>query len=408
METFAAAAPALPSELVQFAGQILDVDSHEMMPAQMWIRQCGSVCEPLVEEWLQNGEDVTKNPNHPNCPGFERDDAPIDAATIWSRKGSLAPGAVELPRRDAVMDIMGIKRQLCFPTGVGMWGAFLVMNADDSTMLPTIRKDRVAYGLELVEAYNQWALGVVRQSDRVRFVLPALGTTPEELFSAAQRLIDGGIRALWLPSSILPGGRSPAHDDLDPFWTLMEDRGIAVCLHVGPDQPYRSDQWGNARVFEGFRLLSEFRVDPWALGANYITTQNFLSTMVVGGVFERHPRLRFGVIETGAYWLGPLCENMDMWYDHSSSFGTAKSHRLPRKPSDYIRSNVRVSCFDFEAIDTYLSRYDLGDVLCFATDYPHVEGGRDPAGRWLERLRPFGPDAIKKFFVRNAEWLLPE
>jgi predicted TIM-barrel fold metal-dependent hydrolase len=408
MQQPSAATLALPRELHGLAGRILDVDSHEMMPAQMWIRQCGAVCEPLVQEWLQNGEDVSRNPNHPNCPGFEQDDAPIEAVDIWSRKGSLAPGAVAVRRRDAVMDVMGIKRQLCFPTGVGMWGAFLVMNADDATMLPSIRSGRVEYGRKLVDAYNDWALGVVGQSARVRFVLPALGESVAELLAVAERLIKGGVRALWLPSCLLPGGKSPAHEALDSFWALMEERNITLCLHVGPDQPYRSSEWGNAPVFEGFRLLNEFRVDPWALGANYITTQNFLSTMVVGGVFERHPRLRFGVIETGAYWLGPLCENMDMWYEHSASFGNEKTARLPRRPSDYVRSNVRVSCFDFEPVDRYITRHDLGDVLCFATDYPHVEGGRDPTGRWLSRLQPLGPTAVEKFFVRNAEWLLPE
>jgi predicted TIM-barrel fold metal-dependent hydrolase len=404
----AAQGGALPAEIRNLAGDILDVDSHEMMPAQVWVKEFGRICEPLVDEWMSNGQDVSNNPNHSNCPGYENDDAPIDAQTIWLRKGSLAPGAVDMPRRNAVMDIMGIKRQLCFPTGVGMWGAFLVMNEGDATMLSTITEHRGRYGKELMTAYNQWAMRVAGESSRVRFVLPAVGDTVRELLDAVRELIDHGIRGVWLPSCILPGGKSPAHDDLDPVWQLLAEHDVAVCLHVGPDQPYRSNQWGNAPVFEGFRLLNEFRVDPWALGANYITTQNFLSTMVVGGVFERHPRLRFGVIETGAYWLGPLCNNMDMWYEHSGSFGTGRSFRLPRKPSEYVKSNVRVSCFDFEPVDTYVTQYDLGDVICFATDYPHLEGGKDPAGRWYKRLSPLGRDVVEKFFVGNARWLLPD
>src|SRR5690606_36959676 len=109
-----AASVALPAGLQSLAGEILDVDSHEMMPAQVWLKECGPLCEPLVEEWLNNGEDVSMNPNHPNCPGYAGDVAPIEVDTIWRRKGSLAPGAVELPRRDRVMDVMGVKRQLCF------------------------------------------------------------------------------------------------------------------------------------------------------------------------------------------------------------------------------------------------------------------------------------------------------
>jgi len=399
---------ALPADLQNLAGEILDVDSHEMMPAQVWVKECGTICEPLVEEWMSNGEDVTVNPNHSNCPGYQFDDAPIEVNSIWRRKGSLAPGAVDMPRRDAVMDIMGVKRQLCFPTGVGMWGAFLVMNELDMTMLPTIKKNRMSYGKDLIKAYNNWAMKSAGQSDRVRFVLPALGDTVAELTASARELIDNGIRAVWLPSCLLPGGKSPAHYDLDQFWKMMSDNDIAVCLHVGPDQAYRSTEWGNAPVFEGFMISNEFRADPWTLGANYITTQNFLSTMVVGGVFERHPTLRFGVIETGAYWLGPLCNNMDMWYANSGSFGNKESFRLPRKPSDYVKRNVRVSCFDFEPVDKYVTQYGLEDVICFATDYPHVEGGKDPVGAWYKLLKPLGREVVEKFFVSNAKWLLPD
>ena len=164
----------------------------------------------------------------------------------------------------------------------------------------------------------------------------------------------------------------------------------------------------NAPVFSGFRLLSEFSVDPRSLSVNYLTTQNFLTTMVVGGVFERHPALRFGVIETGGYWVGPACEQMDMWYEHSTSFGTEKSFRLPRRPSDYVRRNVRVSCFDFEPVDTYIRRYGLEDVLCFATDYPAHRRRHEPRGQMAVATGPARPDVVRKFFVTNGRWLLPD
>jgi hypothetical protein len=304
---------------------------------------------------------------------------------------------------------MGVKRQLCFPTGVGMWGAYMVMNHADMTMIPSITKDRVPYGKAVCRAYNAWAIRVSGQSTRVRFVLPVFGDSIDELMTEARYVIDHGIRAIWLPSNLLPGGKSPAHEDLDPFWRMMTDNAVAVCLHVGPDQPYVSDEWGKAGVFEGFRILTEFKVDPWTLGNNYITTQNFLQTMVVGAVFERHPQLRFGVIETGAYWLGNLLNIMDMWYKNSAIFGnSAKVFRLSRKPSDYVRSNVRFSCFDFENVAKYITSHDLADVLCFASDYPHVEGGKDPAGIWYNQLKPLGREVVEKFFVKNAQWLLPD
>ena len=77
---------ALPDDLRSWAGEIVDVDSHEMMPAQVWRREFSALVDPLVHEWLNNGQDVTHNPNHPNVPGYEHDDAPVDPASIWRIK----------------------------------------------------------------------------------------------------------------------------------------------------------------------------------------------------------------------------------------------------------------------------------------------------------------------------------
>ena len=58
---------ALPDVLRSWAGEIVDVDSHEMMPAQVWRREFGALVDPLVHEWLNNGQDVTHNPIIRTC-----------------------------------------------------------------------------------------------------------------------------------------------------------------------------------------------------------------------------------------------------------------------------------------------------------------------------------------------------
>jgi hypothetical protein len=402
----------LPDGLRHLAGQLMDVDSHEMMPAQVWVRECGPIAERLAHDWLNNGTDVSTNINNPNVPGYDRDDAPIDADSIWAQKGSIAPGAVDVSRRDQIMDLMGIKRQLMFPTGVGMYGTMLAGSLEyDYGLSPSITDNRREYGRELINAYNRWGMRIAGISARVRPALPVVADTVAELMQTVRELIDNGIRAIWLPSALPPGGKSPAHDDLEPFWQLMEAKRIAVCLHGNAETVYRSDEWRKARAFEGFRIFEEIRVDPWSIANTHITSQNFLGTMVLGGVFDRHPDLRFGVIELNGAWLGPLCDLLDMWYDTDPlgmKLGTEKSYRLPRRPSDYIKSNVRMSCFDFEPVDKYVTQYGLEDVLCFASDYPHVEGGRNPIGKWYQRLAPLGAHVVEKFFVTNGQWLLPD
>jgi len=151
----------------------------------------------------------------------------------------------------------------------------------------------------------------------------------------------------------------------------------------------------------------EFNLSPWHLSVQHLPSQNFLATVVTGGVFERHPTLRFGAIELGAYWIGQLATNLDLWYENSQTFGARSVDRLPHRPSDYIRRNVRVTAFFFEKVDEYIEQYGLEDVLCYASDYPHIEGGKDPMERLASRLERLGPEVMEKFFVTNGKYLLP-
>lgn len=400
----------LPAGMRHLAGEIVDIDSHEMMPAQVWSRECGPIADKLAEAWISPGMTVEDDVNHPNVPGYVHDEAPIEPETIWTRKGSRAPGAVEVGRRDAVMDAMGINRQLMFPTGVGMYGVFMAGLDDDYGYLKHLKiDDRRSYGKELIKAYNRWGMKVAHTSPRVWPVLPVHGETVDELMATAKELIDNGVRGIWLPSDWLPGGVSPASDLLDPFWQMMTDNKIAVCLHVGTESKiFGNDKWGEAPAFEGFRLFAEFKIDPWSRANSHVTSQNFIATMVLGGVFERHPDLRFGIIELGAYWIGQICEIMDLWHRNIGILkGSEHCYRLPMLPSEYVKRNVRVTPYDFEEIDMYITRYGLEDVLCFASDYPHVEGGRDPIHAFYDRLAPLGEEVVEKFFVRNGQWLMP-
>jgi predicted TIM-barrel fold metal-dependent hydrolase len=184
---------------------------------------------------------------------------------------------------------------------------------------------------------------------------------------------------------------------------------VTLTLHLGSEHHFfRTYAWGDAPAFEGYKVNVEFNLSPWHLSVVHMPTQNFLGTMITGGVFERHPKLRLGVIEVGGYWIGPMADTLDMWYANSQQFGERAVDRLPKKPSDYIRSNVRVSVFDFEKIDDYLQKYDVAeDVLCYASDFPHIEGGKDPMGDFARRLERFGPRVMEKFFVTNGAYLFP-
>jgi predicted TIM-barrel fold metal-dependent hydrolase len=391
------------------AGRMTDVDAHEMLPAELWVDAFGEVAAPLAARFIASRP--ADDPGYWSVPGCTGDDTPVDPATVFRQKGPTAPGAIDPTRRPEVLDAMGVRRQLVFPTSVAHCASFLCTYPEGAGQFDGLVADRRGLARALFGAYNQWAAGHTGLSDRVRPVLVLHGDSPEELVTVADALLARGARAFVLLAGEPPGGRSPAHPDLDPLWARLAEADAAVTVHIGSEGGLMaSNAWREAPAFEGYKVSGEFTGDPWSRASLHLAAQNFTMTMILGGVFDRHPRLRFGVIELGAHWLGPLAEMLDLWADHSG--GLSRQHvegsMLAHRPSDYLRRNVRVTPFVFEPVDVYLDRYDISDVLCFSTDYPHVEGGHDPLAAFGPRLAGFGPEIVEKFFVTNGEWLLPD
>ena len=130
----------------------------------------------------------------------------------------------------------------------------------------------------------------------------------------------------------------------------------------------------------------------------------FLTTMIMGSVFERFPKLRFGIVELGASWLGPMVERMDLWAEFMGKVG----RKYSMKPSEFIARNVRITPFWNENLPLMIERYGLEDAYIFSTDYPHLEGSRDPLGKFSNHLSKLPPAYAQKFFVDNAKLLFPD
>ncbi|HEY3737897.1 MAG TPA: amidohydrolase family protein, partial [Jatrophihabitans sp.] len=344
-------AAVLPPALDRLSGQILDVDSHEYTPVAMWEEQFGSVAHDFVEAFAGS--------RMPIAAPMQSDDTEITDETVWTTKFAKAPGAFDLRRRLDVLDFTGIRRQMVFPGSIGLYAVSFYFRCDTyPDMFKSIQGDRKAYAKALIDAYNDYCIRTARESDRLRLVGIALAPTVEELYQQVRRLVDNGVRAVWIPSAELPGGLSPAHPDLDRVWDVLAAGDVPLMAHVGADAEFlTTTAWRNAPAFQGWKAGEEFQMDPWTLSTLHLPVQNFLATMVLGGVFERHPRLRFGSCEVLGQWVGPLAQNLDFWNSHSRKFSLGNTEgALPitMRPSDYIRRNVRVSLFDIEPVDVYI------------------------------------------------------
>jgi predicted TIM-barrel fold metal-dependent hydrolase len=390
--------------------RMMDLDSHEMIPSPLWEREFGEA--GAIISRLNSGVLASAGENSTVRTDVVSDTVQITEETVWTRKGPSAPAAIELDRRPAVLAAMGVKRQLVFPT-FGLIGMSFLYHGDQ---VPEIfgfdpaSLDRFEVGRKVIAAHNAWAARVVKEidPDQVRPVGLLLTDSLDQMMRDAEAALDTGVRAFWISSSTTPAGTSPGDRYLDPFWRLVASADATITLHIGTEFGLLSDnRWGrNVPQFAPASASTiEFNIEPYRCSIIHLQCDNFLSAMVLGGVFERHPDLRFGVIECAAHWVGPLAESLDLWH---SQFRRRLDEHLTMRPSEYLARNVRVTPFHFEPVDEYIERYpDLRSVYCFSSDYPHVEGGKYTAGIFEGRLRRLGNDVAEDFFVRNGEWLLP-
>lgn len=398
--------------LAEVKGSIIDADSHEMVPAHLWSETFGKETELFAQ--LVATEHVPGGINSLVAELSQRDEGPITNDLPSWQAGAAAPGAYNLARRLEWLDLCGVSRQYIFPTGPGLYGMlFLTLTPERAKELLGLEVPAEvlrAQGLANLSGYNGWAIKVSQFSDRFRPVGVLDTTDLAEAVAGAEYLISHGIRAISIPAGIPVGGFSPGNPETDPLWEFLAESNVPLLLHVGGDFTFlASSAWGlfgagYDQIINMSGKKSHFQevpLGPYAISQLGLGCQNFVSTMVFGGTFERHPNLRVGCIETGANWIGPLVENMEQVGSQYQRW----AKQLSLSPREYVKRNVRVTGFHWEPIDQYIERYGLEDVYAYGSDYPHYEGGRDPAAIYAAKLGRLGPDILQKFFVDNAAFL---
>jgi predicted TIM-barrel fold metal-dependent hydrolase len=70
------------------------------------------------------------------------------------------------------------------------------------------------------------------------------------------------------------------------------------------------------------------------------------------------------------------------------------------RPSEFVRRQVRVTPYPHE--DTgWIVAQSGEDVCMFSSDYPHVEGGRNPIARFERSLGDASDDVRRRFYCDN-------
>jgi predicted TIM-barrel fold metal-dependent hydrolase len=189
-------------------------------------------------------------------------------------------------------------------------------------------------------------------------------------------------------------------------WARAQEAGIPILFHVGGEEKLASAYFENGLP----------RVKDFHGGEENFTSVSFmpiphsvmqtLAAMIIDGVTDRFPRLKFGAIELGASWAPGWMRFMDS--AHAAFFkNEARLHALSATPSEIVRRQVRITPYPHEDAG-WIIREGGEEVFLFSSDYPHVEGGRNPLKRFDDSLRGLTPAATGRFYRDNFVDLMGE
>ena len=313
-------------------------------------------------------------------------------ALIENSKEIQALGAFNGPDRSAAMDLLGFKKQLVFAT-----------HSVAFPFHPSSKKDPVLrYGA--TRAHNRHMLDFCSADDRLMGVGIVPLDEPARAIEEVEWAIKAGLQSIWIPHRA-PIDRSPGHVDLEGFWARLAEAGVPFVLHVGGAPLQVSKAWGNN---------GRAPVKDWLGGGENVRTKDaavlhqtpemFLSVLLMDGVFDRHPGLRGAAVELGAGWVPEMCRRLD-WV--SRIYGRSdKSVRFERTPSQQLIEQMAFTPFSHEDV-AYLMNDSHPDLYLFSSDYPHLEGTKDPIGRFERFLESSEPAIRDAFYSENFLRLWP-
>jgi predicted TIM-barrel fold metal-dependent hydrolase len=151
--------------------------------------------------------------------------------------------------------------------------------------------------------------------------------------------------------------------DYDRLWAVCEELDVLVNNHSGGGSPDYGPYPAAGPI--------------WIAETSFFSRRS-LTHLLLGGVFERFPALRFVLTEQGCSWIPPVLAQLDGYHAEmrKGRIGELKyrpEEVLPLRPSEYFARNCWVGV-SFPSPSEAAARDRLGlERFMWGSDYPHHE-----------------------------------
>ena len=340
--------------------RLLSADNHIVEPPDLWTSRIDAqyrdraprlISGETADWYVVEGDKSIGSLGTATHPGLRlQADKPYEIS-LEDRWENVRPGGYDPDEAVKDMDLDGVEGAVIFPTrGVGgIW------RLEDSGLLSAICR-----------TYNDWIAEFCRPyPDRLKGAAMINLDDVQEGVDELRRARTLGLQAAII--SVHPAhGRGYHRDEYEPFWSAAAELDMPLCLHSG----------SNRTVRDGIPMYHhDPTMDPdEPLEIVYINGDHWikrsLTSMIMSGVFERHPDLKVVSVENQGGWAAHWLFRMDLRYRERKGIWGRFSTDMT--PSDFFHRNVSVSFQDdWTAVAT---RSLIGvDNLLWGSDYPHTE-----------------------------------
>jgi uncharacterized protein len=313
---------------------IVDVDAHHT-ESNLLAEMTPYIEDPVIRYWAKNGTNLVHS-----VAGMENVGGRIWPSTQGrsDRNRADVRGILQLRSNK---EAMGIDQQIYFPTLMRTLG--VLPDGDIEAALSW--------------AYSRWITEkIIPQDPLLKSMLYLPLSNPEACVRAIEEFGDRpGVVGFMVTT---PRYSAINHDKLMQVYTALEERGLPLAFHAA-NHPLE-------RIWEG---MNKF-ISSHSLGF-VLYSWVHLMNLVVNGIPERFPKLKFLFIESGLAWIPFLMQRLDNEY----GMRTSECPLLQKKPSEYMRENISYASQPLEtsnlrALEMTMKMIHAETQLMYSSGYP--------------------------------------
>ena len=351
---------------------VIDVDSHWTEPPDLWISRAPARLRDRalrvvrndqgVDQWIVEDDQVLGMVGY--C-SIRPDGSKGRAQVAFDTFDECHPGSIEVAPRLEYMDEHGLSMQIVYPNILGFAGN-MIMNVKDEDL-----RRFCATG------YNDACADMQRESQGRLFpqaMLP-FWDVPAAVKELERCQDDLGLTGFVITDCTPDWGLPPLNDrHWDPLWDAAQSRGLPVNFHIGSGGPTRL--WGDFPPARAFATLSTL-----AQMGNLVC----LANLMMSGLLDRFPSLKFVSVESGVGWLPFLIESLDYQFDENGV------DDIRMRPSEYFQRQIYGSYWFEDDVAPAIEKIGEDNIM-FEPDFPHATclypGVKEQMHRSLRNLEP--------------------